>query len=590
MELDTADFPFNKRLKQLVPFFIRFRNINFSGFLGNNTRFMKSFSVLLLLILFFLPEFAANDTYDIIIRNGRILDGSGNPSYHGDIAINADTIAAIGDLRSKKGKEEFDAKGLAVAPGFINMLSWANVSLIEDGRSQGDIRQGVTLEVLGEGSSMGPLNEEMKQEMKKNQQNITYDINWTSLGEYLEFLEKKGVSTNIASFVGNGTLRRHIIGYEKRPATAMELEEMKILVRQAMEEGAVGLSTSLIYVPSGHADTEEITALAKVAAEYDGMYISHIRSEEEGLLDAIRELVKISADAGIRSEIYHLKASGNKNWHLLDEAITLIDSARKEGLPITTDMYMYNASSTGLNVLLPEWAKEGGHDSTMELIRDKAKREQMIQEVKLHIPAEKILLVGFKNEALRELLGKNLAEVASERNTSPEETVVDLIFEDDSRIQVVYFSMSEENIRKKLTLPYMSICSDAGSYATEGKFLIQSTHPRAYGSFARLLGKYVREEKVIPLEEAIYKLTLLPATNLKIEKRGELKIGNYADITIFDPEKIKDEATFEDPHQYATGMLHVFVNGTQVLRDGEHTGALPGKVVRGPGYKESGKD
>jgi N-acyl-D-amino-acid deacylase len=550
---------------------------------------MRTILSLLIFVLLILPEVASNETYDVIIRNGRILDGSGNSSYLGDIAINADTIAAIGDLKDKKGKLDIDAKGLAVAPGFINMLSWANVSLIEDGRSQGDIRQGVTLEVLGEGTSMGPLSEEMKEEMKKNQQDITYDITWTTLGEYLDFLEKKGVSTNIASFVGNGTLRRHVIGYEKRQASTKELDQMKMLVRQAMEEGAVGLSTSLIYVPSGHADTAEIIELAKVASEYDGMYISHIRSEEEGLLDAIRELINISAESGIRSEVYHLKASGNNNWHLLDKAITLIDSARKEGLPITTDMYMYNASSTGLNVLLPEWAKEGGHNSTMELMRDKAKREMMIREVKLHIPAEKILLVGFKNENLRPLIGKNLAEVASERKTSPEETVVDLIFEDDSRIQVVYFSMSEGNIKKKLALPYMSICSDAGSYATEGKFLIQSTHPRAYGSFARLLGKYVREEKVIPLEEAIYKLTLLPATNLKFRKRGELKIGNYADVVIFDPEKIKDEATFEEPHQYATGMIHVFVNGKQVLKNGEHTGAMPGKVVRGPGYKEARK-
>lgn len=528
-----------------------------------------------------------NEKYDVVIRNGQILDGSGNSSYTGDIAINADTIAAMGDLKDKKGRLEIDAEGLAVAPGFINMLSWANVALIEDGRSQGDIRQGVTLEVLGEGTSMGPLNEEMKEEMKKNQQDITYDITWTSLGEYLEFLEKKGISTNIASFVGNGTLRRHTMGYEKRQPTAEELEKMKSLTRQAMEEGAVGLSTSLLYVPSGHADTREIIELAKVAAEYDGMYISHIRSEEEKLLEAIQEVVDISNEAKIRAEIYHLKASGNANWHLLDKAIKLIDSARNEKLPITTDMYMYNASSTGLNVLLPEWARDGGHDSTMEMIEDEAKRKKMIKEVEFHLPSDKVLLVGFKNKELRHLIGKNLAEVAEERNISPAEAIVDLIYEDDSRIQVVYFSMDEENIKKKLALPYMSICSDAGSYSTEGKFLLQSTHPRAYGSFARLLGKYVREEKVIPLEEAIYKLTLLPATNLKLKKRGELKPGNYADIVIFDPETIKDVATFEEPHQYATGVLHVFVNGTQVLKDSEHTGATPGRVVRGPGYKES---
>ncbi len=525
-----------------------------------------------------------HEPYDLVIRNGIIMDGSGAPSFIGDIAINADTIVMVGDLKNAAGSMEIDATGLTVAPGFINMLSWANVALIEDGRSQGDIRQGVTLEVMGEGHSMGPLNEAMKQEMKESQQNITYDINWTTLGEYMEFLEKKGVSTNIASFIGNGTLRRYVMQYENRPPDAAELEKMKMLTKQAMEEGAMGLSTSLIYVPSGHAKTEEIIELAKIVADYDGMYISHIRDEEENLLDAVQELITISKEAGIRSEIYHFKASGTANWHLLDSAIQLVDNARKQGLPITTDMYMYNASSTGLNILLPAWAKEGGHNKTMELIAQPLKREQMIQEIKFHVPPDKILLVGFRNKQMRNLIGKTLDEIAAERNKSAAETVVDLIQEDDSRIQVVYFSMSEENIKKKLALPYMAICSDAGSYTNEGVFLEQSTHPRAYGSFARLLGHFVREEKVIPLEEAIYKLTTLPATNLKLKKRGALKPGYYADVVLFDADKIKDNATFSKPHQYATGMKHIFVNGTQVLKDGEHTGAFPGRVVRGPGW------
>ena len=525
---------------------------------------------------------APTKTYDILIKNGQLIDGSGNASYIGDIAINADTIAALGNLQKAKGEVEIDAKGLAIAPGFINMLSWANVSLIEDGRSQGDIRQGVTLEVMGEGHSMGPLNDKMKEEMKNNQQTIKYDIKWTSLGEYLDFLETKGVSTNIASFIGNATLRLHTMGYENRPPTEAELDQMKALTRQAMEEGAVGLSTSLIYVPSGHANTNEIIELAKVAAEYDGMYASHIRDEEDKLLEAVNELITISKEAKIRSEIYHFKASGTANWQLMDKAIELIDNARKEGLSITTDMYMYNASSTGLNVILPEWAKEGGHKKTMEFIQTKNKRQQMIDEVKFHVPPNKILLVGFKNKNLRHLIGKRLSEVSADRNKS----VVDLIYEDDSRIQVVYFSMNEDNIKKKLALPYMSICSDAGSYATEGVFLIQSTHPRAYGSFARLLANYVRKEKVISLEEAIYKLTSLPASNLKIKNRGALQTGYFADIVIFDPDKIQDNATFKEPHQYATGMMHVFVNGTQVLKNGEHTGAMPGRVVRGPGWKK----
>ncbi len=527
---------------------------------------------------------STSESYDVLIKNGQIIDGSGNASFIGDIGINADTIAAIGSLNYAKGTLEIDAKGLSVAPGFINMLSWANVSLIEDGRSQGDIRQGVTLEVLGEGHSMGPLTEEMKKEMLVNQQNITYDITWTTLGEYLEFLEEKGVSTNIASFVGNGTLREYTMGYENRLPTSEELDKMKALTQQAMEEGAIGISTSLIYVPSGHAKTDEIIELAKIVSDHDGMYVSHIRDEEGGLLDAVNELITISKEADIRSEIYHFKASGNQNWHLLDQAIALIDSARTKGLSITTDMYMYNASSTGLNVLLPAWAKEGGHDATMRLIEQPDLRKKMIQEIDFHVPAEKILLVGFRNKEMRNLIGKTLADVAAERKITPEKAIVDLIYEDNSRIQVVYFSMSEDNIKRKIALPYMSICSDAGSYTNEGVFLEQSTHPRAYGSFARLLGKYVREEKVIPLEEAIYKLTSLPATNMKLKKRGALKKGFYADITVFDAGTIQDNATFETPHQYATGMQHVFINGTQVLKNGEHTGAYPGKVVRGPGW------
>ncbi|TMM53296.1 D-aminoacylase [Maribacter algarum] len=524
-------------------------------------------------------------TYDILIKNGQIVDGSGKPGYSGNIAINGDTIVAVGDIQHAIGKQEIDATGLTVAPGFINMLSWANESLIEDGRSQGDIRQGVTLEVLGEGNSMGPLSESMKKEMKEGQSTIKYDIPWTTLGEYLEYLENKGVSTNIASFIGNATLRKNTIGYENRPPTPYEMETMKRLTREAMEEGAMGISTSLIYVPSGHAKTDEIIELAKVVSEYDGMYISHIRDEEGFLLDAVQELITIAEEADITSEIYHFKASGNANWHLLDSAITLVEKARKKGLEVTTDMYMYNASSTGLNILLPAWAKEGGHGATMKLIEQKDKRKKMMAEVDFHVPPENILLVGFRNKEMRTNIGKTLAAVAKERNISPEEAIVDLIYEDNSRIQVVYFSMSEENIKKKLALPYMSICSDSGSYTNEGVFLEQSTHPRAYGSFARLLGKYVREEKVVSLEDAVYKLTTLPATNLKLKKRGALKEGFYADITVFDSAKIKDNATFEKPHQYATGMQHVLVNGTVVLKDGEHTGSFPGRVVRGPGWK-----
>ena len=524
--------------------------------------------------------------YDLIIRNGMLVDGSGSDAVRSDLGIRGDTIAYIGDLSGAKATEEIDAEGRYLAPGFINMLSWANQSLLVDGRSQSDIRQGVTLEVMGEGRSMGPWTPEMKAERLALQQDYTYEIPWNTLGEYLQHLEDKGVSPNVASFVGNGTLREYVMGYEKRPPTPGELDQMKALLRTGMEEGAVGLSTSLIYVPSGHASTEEITELAKVAAAYDGMYISHIRNEEDSLLYAVRELIDIAENADIRSEIYHFKASGMDNWGLLDSAITLVEEARQRGLQVTTDMYMYNASSTGLNVLLPAWAKDGGHSRTMEFLRNPKDKARMIAETKFHVPPENILLVGFRNPEMRGLIGQTLAEVAASRNIPPEQAVSELIFEDDSRIQVVYFSMSDENVEKKLALPYMAICSDAGSYSAEGVFLKQSTHPRAYGSFARLLAHYVRERQVLTLEEAVRRLTSLPAGNLKLDRRGLLRPGYFADVVVFDPETIQDHATFEEPHQYATGVEHVFVNGVQVLKNGEHTGATPGRFIKGPGARK----
>lgn len=524
-------------------------------------------------------------TVDFVLRNGRIVDGSGNASYIGHVAIQEDTIYAVGDLKRVKGIQEIDISGLVVTPGFINMMSWANESLIEDGRSQSDIRQGVTLEVMGEGNSMGPLNETMRKEIIDDQEDIKYDVTWTTLGEYLDYLVDKGVSTNVASFIGNASLRLYVMGYENRDPTEEEMASMKKLLREGMEEGAVGLSSALIYVPSSHAGTNELIELAKVVAEYDGLYTSHIRSEEEDLLEAVNELITTAREAGVRAEIYHFKASGSENWHLLDSAIAMVEAARSEGLEITTDMYTYNASSTGLNIGLPLWAREQGHDVTMEFIRNPVTRKKMIAENKFHVTPDKILLVGFRNPDLRKYLGRTLEEVMEERGTQASETAVDLIYEDDSRIQVVYFSMSEENIKKKIALPWMSICSDAGSYATEGVFLNQSTHPRAYGSFARVLGKFVRDEQVISLEEGVYKMTGLPARNMKLKKRGLLKEGFYADVVVFDPATIQDHATFEEPHQYSTGVLGVWVNGVQVLKDGEHTGALPGRVVCGPGYK-----
>lgn len=538
-----------------------------------------------LLLLTLLTACSNPGKFDVLIKNGTIYDGSGSVPFVGDIAMNADTIAAIGDLKGAKGRQETDVHGLAVTPGFINMLSWATTSLIHDGRSQSDIRQGVTLEVMGEGSSMGPLNEDLRKEMTDQQGDIKYEVPWTTLGEYLEYLEKKGVSPNVASFIGNATVRQYVLGYEDRPQNEKEMEQMKELVKQAMEEGAMGISSALIYVPSSYASTEELIELVRVVSHYNGMYISHIRSESGHLLEAMDEFIRIVKEAGLNGEIYHFKASAKQNWHKMDAAIDKIKKARAEGLHITTDMYNYPASSTGLNTVLPQWAIDGGINETLKRFNDPVLKQKAVEEVHFPCTPDSILLVGFKNEKMKHLTGKSLGEIAKERGISPAEAVPEIILEDSSRIQCVFFTMSEQNLRKKVVLPFMSFCSDAGSIAPEGVFLKSSPHPRTYGSFARLLRKYVREEKIVPLEEAVRRLSHLPAENLKIRKRGMLKKGYYGDVVVFDPASIQDHATFKNPHQYATGVKYVWVNGVQVLKNGEHTGATPGRVVRGPGWK-----
>ena len=532
--------------------------------------------------------------YDVIIRGGSVYDGLGGEAIVADVAINGDRVADIGDLSAFKGTKEIDARGMAVAPGFINMLSWATESLIEDGRAMSDIKQGVTLEVMGEGDSMGPLNDEMKRNEVERQGSIKYDITWTTLGEYLEFLEAKGVSPNVASYVGATTLRIHEIGYDDRPATDDEIARMQNLVRQAMREGALGVGSSLIYAPANFASTDELIALVRAAAEYDGAYISHIRSEGDRLEEGVQELIKIASLTGAPAEVYHLKASGRDNWHKLSNVFDMIEDAQRAGLMITADMYNYTAGSTGLNATMPLWVQEGGHDAWVERLKDPAIRARVEAEMKqpnsdwenFYTAAgpDNILLVGFRNEALRSYVGKTLAEVAAERETDPAQTAMDLVVEDDSRVQAVYFLMSEENIRRKLQKNWISFGSDAGAPAAEGVFLESGPHPRTYGNFARVLGKYVREEEILTLEEAIQRMTSLPAINIGIVDRGELREGFYADVVVFDPDRIMDNATFDDSHQYATGMLHVFVNGEQVLENGRHTGATPGRVVRGPGW------
>jgi len=557
---------------------------------------MKLFKSLILLLLITF-SCSSPKNYDILIKNGAIVDGLGNPAYLGSVGINGDTIAAVGKLNAT-GTLEIDAADLIVAPGFINVLSWATESLIEDGRSLSDIKQGVTLEVFGEGWSMGPLGEDLKKELQlpTSQGDIKYDIDWNTLDEYLQSLVKRGISPNVASFIGATTVRINHIGYENRAPTDEELISMQQMVRQAMEDGALGVGSSLIYAPAFYSNTEELIALCKVASEYDGLYISHMRSEGNRLLQSVDELMRIANEADIRAEIYHLKMSGKENWSKYDDVIKKIDSARTAGLSITTNMYTYVAGATGLDASMPPWVQEGGYKKWSERLQDFEIRKKVLEE--MTTPTDKwenlmqaagtsdnLLLVGFKNDSLRHYTGKTLTEVADIHGKSPEETAMDLVIADGSRVGTVYFLMSEENIKKQIALPYMSFGSDAGSLAPEGVFLNSSTHPRAYGNFSRLLGKYVRNEQIISIEEAVRKLTSLPASNLKINKRGSLIKGNFADLAIFNPETIQDHATFTKPHQLSTGMVHVFVNGEQVLKDGKHTGAKPGRVVRGPGYK-----
>ncbi len=546
-------------------------------------------------ILFAVAACGAPQEYDVVIRNGTIYDGSGGAPYQGDVGIEGDRIAAVGNLGRAVGTTEFDAAGLAVSPGFINMLSWANESLIEDGLGQSDIRQGVTLEVFGEGSSMGPLSEAMKEGKLESQGDIRYPIEWTTLGEYLEWLTGRGVAPNVASFVGATTVRIHVLGYEDRAPTEAELEEMRGLVARAMEEGALGVGSSLIYSPAFYAGTDELIALTKVAGEYGGMYISHIRGEGNRLLENVEELITIAREAGVPAEIYHLKASGRDNWDKLGDVIRRVEEARGEGLRITADMYTYHASSTGLDAVMPPWVQEGGHDAWVERLKNPAIRERV--KVEMNDPAgewdntwlsagspDNILLTGFRTDSLRYLTGRTLADVARMRDAGAEETAMDLVIQDNSRVQSVFFTMSEDNIRRKIAVPWVSFCSDAGAYATAGVFLNSQPHPRGYGTFARLLGMYVRDEQVIPLEEAIRRLTSMPAGNLGIRQRGSLEPGYFADVVVFDPETIADRATFEKPHQYAVGVNHVFVNGEAVIMNGGPTGAKPGRVVRGPGW------
>jgi N-acyl-D-amino-acid deacylase len=535
------------------------------------------------------------ERYDVIISNGAVYDGSGAAPVRADVAIRDDRIAAIGDLSGASAARRIDARGMAVAPGFINMLSWATESLLEDGRSQSDIRQGVTLEVMGEGWSMGPINEAMRAEMIRQQSYIRFDPTWTTLGQYLEHLESRGISTNVASYVGATTVRIHVLGEADRDPNAAELAQMQDLVRAAMREGALGVGSSLIYAPAAYAETPELIALVAAAREFNGGYISHMRSEGDRYLEAIDELVAIARATGARAQMYHMKPAGEANWDLSEPGIARLNAARAEGLDVTANVYTYLAGATGLDATMPPWVQEGGHDAWVARLRDPAIRARVLAEMRA--PAEDwesllrltrgpqdVILIGFRNPELRHYTGQTLAQVAAARGTSPEDTIIDLVIADNSRVDTAYVLMSEDNLERNLRWPHTMLGSDAGSMAPEGAFMQFNPHPRAYGTFARFLGRYVRERQVMPLEEAIRRLTSLPAQSIAIRERGLLQVGYFADVVVFDPATIADHATFERPHAYSTGVRDVFVNGELVLRNGRHTGARPGRVVRGPGW------
>jgi N-acyl-D-amino-acid deacylase len=545
------------------------------------------------------PQKPAAEPFDLIIRHGSIYDGSAAPPILADVGVRGQRIAALGDLSQAHAVTEIDAQGQAVTPGFVNMLSWAPDSLYIDGRSESDLRQGVTLEIFGEGESLGPLTDEIRKANLATQGDLKHPIDWTSLGEGLDALAKHGVSPNIASFVGAATVREHELGYVDRPPTPQELKRMQDLVRLAMREGALGVGSALIYAPGVYAKTDELIALTQAAGESGGAYISHMRSEGDRLLESLDELIRIAREAHVHGEVYHFKAAGERNWPKMGAAIAKIEQVRAAGVDVSANMYTYTAGATGLDAAMPPWVQEGGLDAWVKRLQDPAIGKRVAQEMRtrgdwenLLLAAgkpENVLLVAFDKPELKPLTGKTLAEVARLRGKSPEETAMDLVVEDHSRIGTVYFLMSEDNVKLGLSQPWVALDSDEGSYIPEGVFLKFQPHPRAYGNFARFLGHYVRDEKVAGLSQAIRRLSALPAQNLKLRDRGELKVGNYADIVIFDPATIADHATYDNPQQFATGVRDVFVNGVQVIRDGEHTGAKPGQVVRGPGYVAGAK-
>jgi N-acyl-D-amino-acid deacylase len=550
---------------------------------------------LLLFLLVAAPELHAAE-FDVLIRGGTAYDGSGAAPRDADVGIRGDAIAAIGDLAKDSAKVVIDARGLAVAPGFINMLSWSNESLLVDGNGQSEVRQGVTTQIMGEGWSMGPVNAAIKARMIREQTDIKYDIEWTSLSDYLYFLQRRGISQNVASYLGATTVREYVIGLGNKKATPVELEQMQKLVEREMRDGALGIATALEYAPAYYADTEELIALCQAAAKYRGKYITHMRSEGERLLEGIDETIRICRKAKIPAEIYHLKAAGKPNWHKMGAALAKIEAARKEGLPLTANMYGYTAGAASLTACIPPWAMEGGEIAMRRRLRDPELRKRVVSEIrdKTDWPnfyrnagsSDFVRPISFKQTALKPLQGLTLTQIADKRHKDPIATLIDLLLEDESGIGTLYFITSEENIRKIVPKPWVSFGSDEAAQSPDGVFLKSRPHPRAYGNFARLIGQFVRDDKLLPLELAIHKISGLPATNLGLDRRGFLKEGQFADVVVFDPATIADKATYDNPYQYAVGVKHVFVNGKQVLKDGEHTGAKPGRALGGPGKQQ----
>jgi len=562
----------------------------------------KHLALLLALAAALLASCERKADYDLLIRGGTIYDGSGKPGFAGEVGMQGDRIVYVGPKAQGKARREIDATGQAVAPGFINMLSWSTESLLIDGRGQGELRQGVTLELMGEGESMGPLTAEMKKELVAQQVDLKYPVEWTTLGEYLQHLEKKGVSMNVASLVGAATARKNLLGPEDVDPTPEQLAAMQDIVRKSMEEGAMGVGSALIYVPGTFAETGELVALASTSARCGGIYMTHMRSEGRGLVEAVDETIDISRRSGAPAQIYHLKAGGKPYWPKMDEALAHIEAARREGIRITTDMYAYNAGATGLDASMPPWVQAGGNEAWFARLRDPAIRKRVAAEMRSdHADwenllqaaggAENLLIVELRKPELKKYIGKTLAEIAKERGTSAEDTAMDLVAEDETRVGTVYFLMSEDEVRRKIALPYMDFGSDGAALSAEGVFLKSGAHPRAYGNFARVLGRYVRDEKLTTLEDAIRRLTSHPASVLGLRERGSLKEGYFADIVVFDPAKIQDHATFAEPHQYSTGVSQVVVNGQLALENGEPTAARPGRFVRGrawTGWKDGG--